>query len=708
MNQSIININKRFIYLTALVIFLFATMTESVLNAQAQKSWQWVKQLGSRSWDISAGIAIDSKNNIFVAGSFYDTLNCNNKKIISSGSQDLFVAMFNENGSLEEFNHAGGTGVDLATCISITPEDNLVIGGMISDSVMFGESLAPGFGSRLFIAEMDSRGKFLWVSTIAVTGDASIFTIGTDSDGSYFASGCFVDTLITKDQKVISIGKKDVFLVRLNKAGEIEKLISFGGEEDDSPGSLSIDASGNVVLSGIFGKSFVTNGMKFSTSPNVAKTNSFISMFDRDLRPVWVNTLQGNDFVQIASLKHDISGNIFAAGTFNSSLKISDSSLISSGYTDAFILKYKTDGNLDWAKSFGSWYYDYATSVNIDNLGGAIITGSIGDTLVVDSLVIEPISKDNSAIVIQFSPNGKAIWADNISGTGRNFSNASVLDKEGNLYFTGSFRNKFEKENITLTSFGDQDIFVAKYYNCLLSEVEIFGNRTFCKGIGTELSVKRGYTNVVWNDTITGKNSIIADKPGLCKVSLLDKKGCPLKDSIFIKENPLPLFSLGNDTILFVSDSLYLHAPDNYTINIWKDYSSGPEYLAKPFEKNTGIMEYWLTVTDSLSCNYSDTISITWMKNHEWVDLEKIQLITYPNPTDENFYWYLKADETCQLVAELADGNGRILYYQFFREYIPGEIKEVNLNNMPSGIYNMKIGNSISGNTFKTVRVIKR
>jgi hypothetical protein len=177
------------------------------------------------------------------------------------------------------------------------------------------------------------------------------------------------------------------------------------------------------------------------------------------------NTLHGNDFFQIASLQHDFSGNIFAAGSFSSSIKISDSTLFSNGYTDAFILKYKPDGNLDWARGFGSWYYEYATSVNIDNHGGAIITGSIGDTLVVDSLVIEPVSKDNSAIVIQFTSNGKATWADNISGTGRNFSNASVLDRQGNLYFSGSFRNKFEKENITMTSYGDQDIFLAKYYN---------------------------------------------------------------------------------------------------------------------------------------------------------------------------------------------------------------------------------------------------
>jgi hypothetical protein len=266
----------------------------------------------------------------------------------------------------------------------------------------------------------------------------------------------------------------------------------------------------------------------------------------------------------------------------------------------------------------------------------------------------------------------------------------------------------FEKEGDNITSFGDQDVFLAKYYNCPTLKAEISGNRSFCPGAGTELSVKRSFTNVVWNDTINGKYSIIADKPGQYKVRMLDKKGCLLTDSVQIIQNTLPWFSLGNDTAIVVNDSLILHAPENYSKFLWKDYSAGTEYLARPTDNSPGTEEYWLTVTDSLYCNYSDTISIAWIKSNEWVDLSMIQLVTYPNPADDRLYWYLKSDEVCQFVAEIADENGRVLYYRHFKQYIPGEVNEISLSNLSSGFYYMRIGNSSSGKNFKTVRVIKK
>jgi hypothetical protein len=701
------HINGRLGYYILGFLFIFTQGLISTLNAQTQKTWQWVKQIGSNSWDISAGVACDSKNNLYIAGSFYDTLNCNSKKVKSSGNQDVFVAIFNENGVLKDITIGGGKGNDLATCICITPEDIISIGGVLTDTASFDKIKAPGTGRRLFVTGMDASGKFIWVSTISISGDALLNMIGSDNQGNIFASGVFEGTLETENQKVTSNGKKDIFLVSLSKAGTIEQLFSFGSDEDDSPGSLSVDASGNVVLAGVFGNYFETGGVKFTGGPKGTLTNAFIAKFGKDFKVQWVNVIPGDDYCHIASLKQDNSGNLYAAGSFSSTLHVAETVLNSRGYTDAFLLKYQADGKLLWGKSFGSWYYDYAAHVNIDNLGGAIITGSLGDNLEIDSLFVELKSADNASLVIQFSPGGKAIWADCISGNGRNFSDGSVLDKQGNLYFTGSFRNVFEKDGDALTSFGDQDVFLAKYYNCLQGRADIFGQHSFCPGVGTELSIRKGFTNVIWNDTISDKYNIMANKPGLYWVKMIDKKGCILADTILVTQNKLPVFSLGNDTTLSVSDSLLLKVEANYSRYMWHDYSSEPEYLAKNIYSEPGTSDYWLTVTDSLSCNYSDTITITYLKGHDLGETGNVELITYPNPATDWFYWSLKTDEACQLVAELIDGNGRKLYHQYFKEYLPGEEKQIYLRKMPSGSYNFRVIDSSSGKIFKTVRVIK-
>ena len=553
--------------LTALM--LFAPLFEFCIIAQTQKPWQWIKQLGSDSWDISAGVACDSKSNLYVIGSFYDTLKSNNKEAVSAGNQDIFAAIFNENGDLKDILTIGGKGKDLATCLSVTPENNVVFGGVLSDTALIGKLNISGKGQNLFVTTMDLKGNFEWVSNIGITGEAALYLISSDNQSRIYIGGVFSGTLEAGDHKVESRGKNDIFLGRLSKSGTFEKLYSLGSTEDDYPSSLSLDASGNVLIAGVFNRTFEAGGMKFIKGSDRNKTSAFLAKFDSDFNTRWVKVLTGDDYCQIASLKHDKTGNLYAAGSFSSKLELGDTVLKSKGYTDAFLLKYNEEGSLSWSRSFGSWYYDYASHVNIDNLGGAIITGLIGANMEVDSITMEPVSNENSALVIQFSPEGKAKWGDYISGSGRNFSKGSVLDKTGNLYFTGSFRNSFQKDGKTMTSLGDQDIFLAKFYNCLPDKDEIIGQPVFCPGAGTELSVKRGFANVIWNDSIYGRYLITANKPGPYWVSMIDKNGCLQTDTILVNQSILPVFSLGIDTTIAVYDSLLLKSVGNiYPIQV--------------------------------------------------------------------------------------------------------------------------------------------
>jgi hypothetical protein len=691
-----------------LSLCLSVCVFESPVQAQAGKAFQWVKQLGSDSWDISSGVVSDSKNNLYVAGSFYHTLHGSTKSVASAGNQDVFIAKYDEDGNIKDLWSAGGKGRDMATCLCITPGDNLALAGILSDTASFGQIKLPGYSQRLFVASLDAKGKFAWATTMAIDGDASLQMMSADAQGNLYVSGVFSGTLQAGEQKITSKGKKDIFLARLSKTGAVEKLFSMGGEENDVPGSLSVNAQGQIALCGTYGKAFQSGEMKFTEGAGATKTNAFVAIFDKDFDVQWTSLLSGRDYCQIASLKYDNQGNLYAAGSFSATLHVADTTLVSKGYTDAFLLKYATDGKLNWCRSFGSWYYDYATALNLDNLSGVVLTGSVGDSLMIDSLMIAPTSKGNAALVLQFSPRGKAIWGDCISGTGRNFSDGSALDKKGNLYLSGTFRNTFQKGGETLTSLGDQDVFLGKYDNCPASKAEVFGQRAICPGLTTEMSVKRGFKNVLWNDSLADVNHFTVYKPGALWVSMYDKQGCLLSDTLNIERAPLPVFSLGPDTIMQVGDSLLLQAPAAYTGYLWQDYSSASTLLAKSPDNKTGTVQYWLSVTDSLACSYTDTLVITFVKGYHWINLSTIQLVSYPNPVSDKVYWYVKTDQSCQLMAQLTDENGRVLYHQYLKEYQSGSVQQVDLSRVSVGTYYLRISDSPAGEKFKAVRVVKQ
>ncbi|MBN2610112.1 MAG: hypothetical protein JXB00_01005, partial [Bacteroidales bacterium] len=78
------------------------SLTCGNLQAQTQKTWEWVRQMGGHSRSIATGVGCDSKNNLSVVGTFRDTLYGNAEKVISSGNQDIFIARYDEKGKIKD------------------------------------------------------------------------------------------------------------------------------------------------------------------------------------------------------------------------------------------------------------------------------------------------------------------------------------------------------------------------------------------------------------------------------------------------------------------------------------------------------------------------------------------------------------------------------------------------------------------------------
>lgn len=687
------------------VLFLLGTGLNICLFAQQQKTWQWVRQLGGDLWDISSGVVCDSKDNLYIAGSFLNSLKYSSLSFKSAGSRDIFISKFTKDGNLIRIITCGGKGTDIVTCLSLASENKVAVCGEYEDTASFGKIQVNNLGKNLFVGLLTNNDSFSWVTSISINGKGSIANVGADDQGFLYVAGTFSGSIITGNITRSSKGKRDIFLMRLTPGGTVDKLISMGSDEDDVLGSMSVSGSREIAISGVAGNTMKIGEKNVERIKGI-KTTGFICELNKDFNPIWVKALNGKDYLNLTSLRFCKDGKLYAGGSFNSVFNTIDTSFISNGYTDGFILKYDSLGDHIWGRSFGSWYYDYANNINIDNSGGPIITGSIGDSLTIDSLNIKPKSRDNSSFILQFTPEGKAVWADYISGTGRNFSAGSTLDQSGNLYFTGSFINNFEKNDNSLTSFGDQDVFLTKYFNCLNSDAKIFGQTSFCPGTSTELSIKRGFTNIIWNDSIFDKRIISANIPGQYWVKMRDKKGCLLIDTVLVKEEDLPIFSLGNDTTISVYDSVLLKAPEKYLHYQWHDLTQETAFLAKDVEGMPGTKEYWLIVTDSSSCNFTDTIAITYIVKSK--DLTHAKLIYYPNPARDKIYWLIRTECPSRLILELSDDNGRIFYHRIYDNYLPGEVKEINLQNLTSGHYNLKISDNNSARNFTTVPLIKQ
>src|SRR5665213_2796949 len=135
----------------------------------------------------------------------------------------------------------------------------------------------------------------------------------------------------------------------------------------------------------------------------------------------------------------DASGNIYMAGMFrDSSIIFGSDTLKNTSFdtNDVFLVKYDSNGNVLWARSAGSTYYDYATSIATDASGNVYLTGYFGGTAMVfgaDTLINTHLYYYD-IFLAKYDSSGNIIWVRGNGGQNDNVSNSVMTDNVGNVY----------------------------------------------------------------------------------------------------------------------------------------------------------------------------------------------------------------------------------------------------------------------------------
>lgn len=141
-----------------------------------------------------------------------------------------------------------------------------------------------------------------------------------------------------------------------------------------------------------------------------------------------VGTEIGNTNKNVYLLKADINGNVqwakYYGGTSDDegfSLKqTADGGYIIAGYTysfgqggwDVYLLKVDSNGNLQWTKTYGGNYYDFANCIEITNDGGFILTGETsgnGTTFDKNLFLLKTDSAGNSDWIYTYGGNSDEV-----------------------------------------------------------------------------------------------------------------------------------------------------------------------------------------------------------------------------------------------------------------------------------------------------------
>lgn len=188
----------------------------------------WAQTLGGTGDDFAMGLTVDPSGTAFMTGYFVGSASFGSglPPLVSSGSQDIFIAKYTSTGTPVWAKKVGGTTIDQGWGITLGKQNAVYITGRFNSSVI---DFDPGSGVQnlysaggfdAYISKYDSSGNHLWVHGIgSASGDCG-YGIAIDTAENIYLVGQYGNTISTNTSSGIKIntsnGGSDIFLFRLN------------------------------------------------------------------------------------------------------------------------------------------------------------------------------------------------------------------------------------------------------------------------------------------------------------------------------------------------------------------------------------------------------------------------------------------------------------------------------------------------------------
>lgn len=272
------------------------------LKLDASGNFVWAKGFGNLGSDYGVSIKIDVTGNVYTTGSFSGPLGFQtsaapwNFTLNSSGGSDVFVIKFNASGVFTWAKNLGGTGADIGTSMALDVAGNVYTTGYFSGTTDFDpgtatNNLISAGGTDLFISKLDADGNFVSAKRIGGAGNDQGNAITLDVSGNIYTTGYFNATIdfdpgaATND--LTSAGSGDIFILKLDAAGNFATAKSMGGAGDDIGYSLAVGNSGNLFSVGAYnGTADFDPGAAVFNLTSTGGSDLFISKLGFTVTPV--------------------------------------------------------------------------------------------------------------------------------------------------------------------------------------------------------------------------------------------------------------------------------------------------------------------------------------------------------------------------------------------------------------------------------------
>jgi hypothetical protein len=242
----------------------------------------WTKTYGRSNDDLGVKVLQSLDGGFIIVGYLLNVI---------SSSYDGLIIKTNSTGDTLWTKRTGGAGYEQFFDVVEQTDGSLII---VGETTSYGAG-----GADVWVAKYTSAGALSWMKTYGGTNYDEGFAIGKTSDGGF---------IITGQTNSWGAGNLDAFLLKIDSAGTMQWLKTYGGTAADIGYSLKQATDNGYYLA----------GQTYNTSNSLAD----VLLIKTNLNGVvdWAKTIGGTDHDYAKSIKMTANGNLLLAGQTNNLL----------------------------------------------------------------------------------------------------------------------------------------------------------------------------------------------------------------------------------------------------------------------------------------------------------------------------------------------------------------------------------------------------
>lgn len=506
-------------------------------QAQLAPTVQWDRTYGGNADDDLTNV-VPTADGGYLLGGWSRSGASGDKTRPNAGRTAYWVVKVDSSGAKQWERSFGTASLDdevLTRVVQTADGGYLLAGGAYAGA--WGDKTHPGWGSLdYWVLKLDAQGNKLWDRAYGGSDGDGLSDMVLTSDGGFVLVGSSASN-VSGDKTQPCRGIFDLWIIKLDAAGNKQWDRTLGGSGNDGAGALVLTSDGGYLIGGVSNSG--VSGEK--SQPFLGGWHDcWLVKLDAQGQLQWDRTFGGPGEDGMSAIRLTADGGYMLAGGSNSGVS-PDKTQPSRGLYDIWVLKLDAMGRKQWDATIGGSGNDYARDLHVTAAGEYVVGGNSESGISGERTRANYGGSDGW--VVQLDAGGRVVWDQAVGGSGSEGITRLLPLRDGGYLLSASSTSGVSG-NKTQPNRGGYD-----YWLVRLQPAHITGDARLCTGGQLQLTAPAGGQAYQWNTGASG-SSITVNQPGLYTVAVTGANGATTTLRHQVQAFTPPPLAVSGDSLL--------------------------------------------------------------------------------------------------------------------------------------------------------------